>query len=247
MNILYFDEIDSTNNRAKQLGEEGADEGTVVIADHQTGGRGRVGRSFDSPKGEGLYLSILLRPEIRPDRAPQLTPLAALAVRKALYETAGLETKIKWPNDIVRNGKKLCGILTEMSMTGNAVSHVVVGIGINVHQKAFPTEISEVATSVFLESGIETSRKELANCLLTAFFSYYEEFLKTTDLANFLEEYDSALINRGEKVSVLDPKDPYTGIAEGIDESGALLVRTGEEIRKVSSGEVSVRGVYGYV
>ncbi len=247
MNILYFDEIDSTNNRAKQLGEEGADEGTVVIADHQTGGRGRIGRSFDSPKGQGLYLSILLRPEIPSDRAPQLTPLAALAVRKALYLTAGLETKIKWPNDIVRNGKKLCGILTEMSMTGSAVSHVVVGIGVNVHQKDFPGELSEVATSVYLESGKEISRKELADCLLTAFFSYYEDFLETTDLTDFLEEYDSVLINRGETVKVLDPKEPYTGIAEGIDASGALLVRTGEGIRMVSSGEVSVRGVYGYV
>ena len=247
MNILYFDEIDSTNNRAKQLGEEGAEEGTVVIADLQTDGRGRVGRSFDSPKGEGLYLSVLLRPAVRPDAASQLTLLAALAVRKALLETAGLETMIKWPNDIVRHGKKLCGILTEMSLIGGSVSYVVVGIGVNVHQKTFPEELSAVATSVFLENGKDLSRKALSDRLLTAFFSYYEEFLKTRDLSFVREEYDSFLVNRGEPVHVLDPKEPYSGIAEGIDENGGLLVKTGEKIRVVKSGEVSVRGVYGYV
>ena len=247
MEILYFDETDSTNNRAKQLGEEGGRDRTILIADRQTGGRGRVGRSFDSPRGEGIYCSILLRPELRPHEAPRLTLLAALAVRKAHLSAAGLETGIKWPNDLVRGGKKLCGILTEMSLTGNAVAYVVVGIGINVHQKGFSEELSPVATSVFLETGKEVSRQEIRDALFPAFFSYYDRFLEIRDLSFVLDEYNSLLVNRGEKVEILDPREPYIGTAMGIDENGGLLVKKDHEIRTVTSGEVSVRGVYGYV
>ncbi|MBR1391559.1 MAG: biotin--[Lachnospiraceae bacterium] len=245
--ICYFDEIDSTNSRASQLAEEGALHGTLVVADHQNSGRGRRGRSWSSPSQTGIFMTLLLRPDIEPANASMLTLLAALAVARGIEKNTGLTVQIKWPNDIVINGKKVCGILTEMNAQMDYVNHIIIGIGINVHNTEFPDEIVQTATSIYLESGRHVQRAELIEAIWEEFEACYEGFLETQDLSSVLKEYDQYLVNRGKRVCVLDPKGTFEGVAEGITERGELLVETAEGQRKVASGEVSVRGVYGYV
>ena len=150
--VLYFPETDSTNTRAKRLGDEGAVHGTLVAADRQTGGKGRRGRRWESPAGSSIYMSILLRPDIPPDQAPMLTLVMAQSTAEAIRIRTGEEALIKWPNDIVINGKKVCGILTEMSTEIQWINHVVIGVGINVNTEYFPEELTETATSIYLES-----------------------------------------------------------------------------------------------
>lgn len=253
--IRYFDELDSTNTEAKRIAEEGRESdwhGAVVVADMQTAGRGRRGRSWASPHGAGLFFTILLKPEIDPANAPMLTLVKAMAVVRGIYQTTGLQPQIKWPNDIVLRGKKIVGILTEMSAQVDYVNHIVVGTGINVHHKEFPEEIAKTATSLDLEmlergQNLEISRAQLLGAVLEQFEIYYETYLKTQDLSALMEEYNDMLVNRNRKVRVLDPLGEYEGLALGIDQQGQLLVNRGGEQIKVSSGEVSVRGIYGYV
>lgn len=253
--VCYFDEIDSTNTQAKRIAEdtEGINgHGIVVVADMQTAGRGRRGRNWTSPYGTGIFFTILLKPQIDPSRAPMLTLVKALAVAQGIREVTGLDARIKWPNDIVVNGKKVVGILTEMSAQVDYINHIVVGTGINVHQMEFPEEIAKTATSLDLElqkegKNIEISRARLLGTVLEKFENYYEVYLQTQDLSSLQEEYNSLLVNCGRKVRVLDPLGEFEGRALGIDEMGELLVEKENNIVKVSSGEVSVRGIYGYV
>lgn len=245
--IYYYDEIDSTNMKASHLAEEGAAHGTLVVADRQTAGKGRRGRSWESPAQTGIFMTMLLKPEIEPNNASMLTLVTALAVTRAVREQTGLEAQIKWPNDIVVNGKKVCGILTEMSAQIDYVNHVVIGIGINVHNQDFPEEIVQTATSLDIESGRKIRRAELIAAVWSAFEDYYDSYIQTQDLSSLVKEYDSNLANRGNKVRVLDPLEPYEGVAQGITNRGELIVDTWESRRLVSSGEVSVRGIYGYV
>ena len=245
--IFYLKEIDSTNNKIKSLADEGAGNGTLVIAEGQTAGRGRRGRSWESPKGSSVYMSLLLRPQIRPDNASMITLISALAVAKAVSKLTKRAAGIKWPNDIVMNGKKICGILTEMSLCLMEIDHIVVGIGINVHTESFPEEISNVATSLFLETGEHYKRTELIAAVWEAFEHYYEIYLQTEDLSRLVEEYNASLANLNQMVRVLDPNEPFEGKAMGITERGELIVDTAEGRKLVSSGEVSVRGIYGYV
>ncbi len=253
--IRYFKELDSTNAEAKRIAEEAdsADwHGTVVVADMQTAGRGRRGRSWSSPPGMGLFFTILLKPEIDPSNAPMLTLVKAMAVVKGIQQAAGLQAQIKWPNDIVLHGKKIVGILTEMSAQIDYVNHIVVGTGINVHHKEFPEEIAKTATSLDLElfskdHMVQISRAQLLGAVLEYFEEYYEKYLKTQDLSVLAKEYNSMLVNKDRMVRVLDPLGEFAGTAVGIDQRGALLVDKEGEVVKVSSGEVSVRGIYGYV
>lgn len=245
--ICYFDVTDSTNTQAKSLGEGDAPNGTLVVAGKQESGRGRRGRSFESPAGTGIFMTLLLRPEIEPQNASMLTLVSALAVAKGIAHMVDLPVQIKWPNDIVINGKKVCGILTEMSAQMDYVNYIVIGIGINVGNEEFPEEIKEVATSIYLESGKHVNRAMLIEKIWEEFEDYYELYEKTQDLSSLVKEYDSYLVNRGQKVRVLDPKEPYEGKAMGITDRGELIVDTWEARRLVSAGEVSVRGVYGYV
>ena len=245
--ILYLDIVDSTNNKVKSLAEEGYPNGTLVVAETQMAGRGRRGRVWESPKGGSIYMSLLLKPEINPNNASMITLVSALAVAKAIAEMTGRQVGIKWPNDIVMNGKKICGILTEMSLQSEGIDHIVVGIGINVHTEAFPEEISHMATSLFLETGEHYKRATLIGAVWEAFEYYYEIYLQTEDLSNLVEEYNAHLANMHQMVKVLDPKEPFEGKAMGITEKGELIVDTLETRRLVSSGEVSVRGIYGYV
>lgn len=245
--IFYFSEIDSTNTRAKQLAEEGHPSGTLVVAEQQIAGRGRRGRSWESPCGSGIFMTLMIKPDINPNNASMLTLVAALAVAAAIRKCTGRPAGIKWPNDIVMNGKKVCGILTEMSAQVDYVNHVVVGIGINVHNESFPEELTHMATSLYLETGERMNRVSLIEEVWEQFERYYDTFMETEDLSGLVKEYEAHLVNMHQIVKVLDPKEPFEGKARGITARGELMVDTWESRRLVSAGEVSVRGVYGYV
>lgn len=204
-NIFYFPETDSTNTQAKRLGDEGAAHGTLAVAEKQTGGKGRRGRRWESPAGSSIYMSILLRPDILPNQAPMLTLVMALSVAKAIQVCVGEEALIKWPNDIVVNGRKVCGILTEMSTEIQWINHVVIGTGINVNTENFPAEIAETATSLYLESGKRQKRSLLTAEILRQFERYYSLFLDAGDLSGIQEEYNRLLVNFGREVRVLEP------------------------------------------
>ena len=254
--VHYYDCIDSTNIRGGEL----AAHGHLVVADTQTAGKGRRGRSWESPAGKNIYFSLVLKPDFAPDKAPMLTLVMAMAVLRALEsaeDRIGISISqkigngclgIKWPNDIVLNGKKVCGILTEMSLQQNRIGHVVIGVGINVNKQDFPEELVDKATSLDAECGQEFSRSVILQEILRIFEEEYEVFLQTEDLSGILERYNDALVNRGREVRVLDPQGEYTGIAEGINRMGELMVALPDgQLSNVYAGEVSVRGIYGYV
>lgn len=246
--VLYFDTIDSTNTKAQELAEKGYPSGTLVVADKQESGKGRRGRSWVSPSGTGIFMTLMIKPDINPNNASMLTLVAALAVAKAITSLTGEEAMIKWPNDIVVNGKKVCGILTEMNAQFDYINHIVVGIGINVHNESFPEEISQMASSLMIEAGGKRfHRAQIIAETMSYFEQYYDTFLKTQDLSALVREYDELLVNRNKSVRVLDPKEPFDGKAMGITPKGELIVDTWESRKLVSSGEVSVRGIYGYV
>ena len=246
--VLYFDTIDSTNTKAQELAEKGYPSGTLVVADKQESGKGRRGRSWVSPSGTGIFMTLMIKPDINPNNASMLTLVAALAVAKAITSVTGEKAMIKWPNDIVVNGKKVCGILTEMNAQFDYINHIVVGIGINVHNESFPEEISQMASSLMIEAGGKMfHRAQIIAETMSYFEQYYDTFLQTQDLSALVREYDELLVNMNKAVRVLDPKEPFDGKAMGITPKGELIVDTWESRKLVSSGEVSVRGIYGYV
>lgn len=246
--IYYYDMTDSTNIRANRLAEEGAPHGTLVVADAQDAGRGRRGRGWDSSSGTSVYMTLLLKPDIEAANASMLTLVAAMAVAEGIRRVGGLDARIKWPNDIVINGKKVCGILTEMSAQMDYVNHIVIGIGINVHNEVFPEEIARTATSMLIESGGKRfHRAQLIMAVWEAFERYYERYMATQDLRDLRADYNDGLVNMGVRVRVLDPRGAYEGVAQGITDRGELIVDTEDSRTLVSSGEVSVRGIYGYI
>ena len=246
--ILYFDSIDSTNTKAQELAEKGYPSGTLVVADKQIAGKGRRGRNWESPSGCGIFMTLMLKPDINPNNASMLTLVSALAVARALADITGKDAKIKWPNDIVIDGRKVCGILTEMSAQFDYINNIVIGIGINVNNSSFPEEISTTASSLRLLSGGKKYRRaEIIEKIMEYFEKYYSIFLETEDLSALVDEYDAMLVNMKKQVKVLDPKEPFEGKAMGITKTGELIVDTWESRKLVSSGEVSVRGIYGYV
>lgn len=253
-NIECFNCLDSTNTRAKQFAEAGEPEGTLIVSEKQTAGRGRRGRSWSSESEEGIYMSFLLRPNIPTQKVSALTLLSALAVVKAIKEICSVEAEIKWPNDVMIAKKKICGILTEMSSEENDIRYVIVGMGINANTTDFPEEIKDTAGSVYLQTGKKVNRCELTAAVIRHFCNSYERFCKEQSLASFVEEYNAVLVNRDKEVriyygmvenSTSDQTD--TGIARGIDSEGALLAEVDGKIQRIISGEVSVRGLYGYV
>ncbi len=247
-NTIYYEPVmGSTNTKAMQLAEEGAPHGTLVVTDSQECGRGRRGRNWETPAGTGIAMTLLLRPEINPDNASMLTLVAAMAVARGIEDESGLRVGIKWPNDIIVNAKKVSGILTEMSAQTDYVNHIVIGIGINVHTEEFSEELKNVATSIYMELGIKINRAALIERICEYFEAYYDVFLRTEDLSEIAKQYDAYMVNRNQPVRVLDPNDAFEGTARGITNRGELLVDTWETRRLVSSGEVSVRGIYGYI
>lgn len=247
-NVKFLEETDSTNNVIRRMAEQGAPEGTLAVAEIQTAGKGRRGRSWSSPKGSGIWHSFLLRPDFAPEHASMLTLLAAMAVQKAVCDVTGLDGLIKWPNDIVVNGKKICGILTEMSTEEDTIRYVVVGIGINANTPDFPEEIRATATSLALELGHPVRRALLINGIMCAFEEYYDIYRQTLDMSRLKEIYNQRLVNVEREVKVLAPRGDYTGVSHGINDEGELIVELADgTIREVNSGEVSVRGIYGYV
>ena len=192
-------------------------------------------------------MSLLLRPDIPPECASMLTLVAAMAVEAGIFLVTGLKGQIKWPNDVILDGKKVCGILTEMSTEMESIHYVIVGIGINVGIREFPEDLQDKATSLILHTDKGVNRAALTAAVAEAWEDYYESFLKTLDLSLLKEEYSKNLVNRDREVKVLTLGNIYTGISRGINERGELLVETADGVRAVMSGEVSVRGIYGYV
>ena len=244
--VHFAREIDSTNLWIKRLAKEGAPEGTLALAEFQSAGRGRLGRSWEVPEGTSVMMSILLRPKFEPQYAPTLTLVMGMAVAKAVKKL-GFDVSIKWPNDVVVSHKKICGILTEMGVRDGKIDYAVIGVGINVNIREFPEEMADKATSLYLESGREFDRSQIPGLVMEAFEEYYEKFAATCDLSGLKEEYEGILANYNQPVRVL-AKEPYEGVARGITDGGELLVeKTDGTIVAVSAGEVSVRGLYSYV
>lgn len=245
--IYYYESLDSTNTKAKELAEQGRPQGTLVVAECQTAGRGRRGRGWESPVRDGIFMTMVLKPDINPNNAPMLTLVAALATARAITRVTGESAQIKWPNDIVMDGKKIVGILTEMSAQFDYINHIVVGVGINVHNESFPEELADTAGSLLLLCGRRFHRASLIEAFLEEFERVYGIYLETEDMTGLQKEYESMLANMGRQVRVLDAKEPFEGKAMGITKKGELIVDTWESRKLVSSGEVSVRGIYGYV
>ena len=244
--VHFAKETDSTNLWIKRLAKEGAPEGTLALAEFQSAGRGRLGRSWEVPEGTSVMMSILLRPKFEPQYAPTLTLVMGMAVAKAVKKL-GFDVSIKWPNDVVVSHKKICGILTEMGVRDGKIDYAVIGVGINVNIREFPEEMADKATSLYLESGRKFDRSQIPGLVMEAFEEYYEKFAATCDLSGLKEKYESILANYNQPVRVL-AKEPYEGVARGITDGGELLVeKTDGTIVAVSAGEVSVRGLYSYV
>ncbi len=246
--IVYFESVDSTNVQAKILAEQGGRHGSLVVGNQQLGGKGRRGRVWESPKDVGIFMSILLRPNFEPKVAPMLTLVMAYAIGKVLKEKQGFDVEIKWPNDIIVNKKKVCGILTEMSAEIDFINYVVIGTGINCNNDSFIDEIAKIATSLKIEKGQVTNRASLIAGIIEEFEVQYEEFCKTNSLEHLKNAYNELLVNRGKVVKVMEHNNPYEGEAIGINDEGELLVKVESgEVKNIYAGEVSIRGIYGYV
>lgn len=249
--IDCFDSIDSTNAYLKRIALDGAPDGTVAVAAEQTSGRGRRGRTFQSAAGKGVYLSVLLRPELTPAQLMPLTGLVAVAMSRAVDRVGGTNVQIKWTNDLVLNGRKLCGILTELSVEGEtgALQYVVPGIGINVSQceEDFDGDVAQIATSILRETGRHISRAELAAAMIEELDALYAA-LKSGDTSAYLDEYRRRCVTIGREVQLLwqDTKEKVTAL--DVDEEFGLIVRRENgTVETIRTGEVSVRGLYGYV
>ncbi len=238
--VVYFAETDSTNLRAQALGDDGAAEGTVIIADRQTAGKGRLGRQWFSPPGVNLYASVLLRPPIPPRRAPQLTFVSALAVARAIEETSGLEPTVKWPNDILLDGRKVAGLLNELNAETERVNYVVLGIGVNLNMTAdqFPGDLRYPATSLALQKGEPVSRVTFARALFRHIDQLYELYL-LKGFSPLLHAWESLFELTGQPAEVDYQDRVLRGIVEGLDSDGALLLRLPNgETERVLAGDV---------
>lgn len=247
--LFFFPELDSTNDRLKQLARQGAPHGTVLLADRQTGGHGRMGRSFHSPGGAGIYLSLLLRPECAPRELMHLTCAAAIAMCDAVEASAGFRPGIKWTNDLVFGKRKLGGILTELGLSPQGrVDYAIIGIGVNCCQTAedFPGELRDMAGSLSMASGRPIDRAATAAAMLEALQAMDTELLTGRD--RLLARYREDCVTLGKEISLLRGDSVRHGRALDVDENGALVVAYPDgTLEAVNSGEVSIRGMYGYL
>ncbi len=267
-NIVYKEVTGSTNDDARDLAKNNAPHGSLVVADRQDSGRGSRGRSWETPAGTNIAMSLIVRPTAPPDRISMLTLVMGLSVAEgidlALAETEGStesadgadisneaapRSMIKWPNDVVIDKRKICGILTELHMNpDNTISDVVIGVGINVNMTCFPDEIKEIAGSLLSQTGKRVNRSLVVARVMERFEENYDRFQRGYDLSALKEQYERRLINKGEMVRVLDPREGFEGRALGITDIGELIVEAAPgDIRVIGAGEVSVRGLYNYV
>lgn len=245
--IFIMDETDSTNEELKRKWDR-LPTGALVLAKRQTGGKGRMGRSWESRSETGIWMSFMIKPDIRPCNISSLTLVVAMACQEAIKRVVHIDTHIKWPNDIVVNGKKLVGILTETSFENNKVNYVIIGIGINVSMKKFPAELASRATSFTMEGLENIDRNLLVAEIGSCFEKYYDIYVMNENMSGLKSEYENKLVNIDKEVVVIEADSQFKGIAKGINDSGELMIQVdGDRIVCVRSGEVSVRGVYGYV
>lgn len=245
-NVIYYKEVDSTNTKIKELAKT-AKEGLVVVADRQTAGRGRRGRTWESIEEGNLYMSVLLKPELEVTKAAMLTLVMAYSVANALQRWE-IDVQIKWPNDLIMDKKKICGILTEMEVIDGQIDFIIVGVGLNLGQQVFSEDLKEKATSIFAETGNQLDRENVLSAIMDVFEENYACFLENKSLEFLMQDYNDLLVNRNRQVVVLDPTGEYEGYAQGINADGELQVlRADGTITSVFAGEVSVRGIYGYV
>lgn len=237
--VIVLSETDSTNNDAKRLASGGAAHGTVVIADTQTAGKGRLGRSFISPPGTGIYMSVIVRPELDISLAPMLTSAAACAVAEAVEELCGSEVRVKWVNDLYMNGRKICGILTEASMglEMKSLEYAVIGIGINVRSVVFDEELSRRATSIEAETGKKISRIQLCAEIINKLSEYLQKIADRS----FLAEYRRRELLTGNEITAAAGSETITGKAVGIDDNANLIVELESgEVRHLGTGEANL-------
>ena len=237
--------LSSTNTVLKELARKGTPHGAVCLCECQTGGRGRLGRVWSSPAGQGVWMSVLLRPGLSPESAPLITFCAALAMTQAVQEVTGQQAAIKWPNDVVLGGRKLCGVLLEMGFDAQGGMFVIVGTGLNVRRGAYPPELADRA--IALEEVCPVPER---SALIAAYLNALEAALDAVEaqgLDGITKPYQDLSCTLGSEVQVIGTEETFTGTAEDIDGTGALLVRTDEGLRRVLAGDVSVRGMMGYV
>lgn len=245
--LQVFDKVDSTNTLARALAAEGIPSGTVIVADEQTGGRGRMGRTFDSQRGKGLYFSLVLRPELPPEQLLHVTPMVAVAACDAVEKVSGIRPQVKWINDLILRERKLAGILTEssVSLKTGVVDYLVIGIGINCGHEAedFPTKLNAISLKM---AGVEVSREQLAAELICSLSKMAEELISGKEA--WLTRYAEDCLTVGRKVKVIINGNETPAFAHGIGPDGGLLVRYEDGTEAVISyGEVSVRGMDGYI
>jgi len=248
--IKWFSTLDSTNIYAKKLAIEGCNEGTVIIAETQTAGRGRLGREWSSADGLGIWMSIILKPSILPEFVQLITLAASVAIVKAIYSTTGIQTGIKWPNDIILKDRKLCGILTEMSCEADHINYVIIGVGINVNQdtKDFCGQLSDKAISLklFSEDKINYKREDLVKNILREIEKAYLQ-INNMLTGSIIDDWRRFSVTLGKEVTVVSKENKFTAIAEDITDEGKLIVRCADgKIMEILSGEVSVIGIMGY-
>jgi BirA family biotin operon repressor/biotin-[acetyl-CoA-carboxylase] ligase len=237
--IYHFETLASTNDLAKELGAKGAPQGTLVVAEAQTQGRGRLGRRWDSPQAAGLYVSLLLRPPLPPTELPQITLTTAVAVVRAVRRATGLTLRIKWPNDLLLGDRKVGGILTEMETETDRIRHLVVGLGLNVNKARFPAELKITATSLALAAGGPLSRLQILQAWLEEFEDLYERFL-ARQFPHILAEWKNYTVTLGKAVTVRQGTVAISGEALEVAPDGALLVQTlAGDIIRVTSGEIA--------
>lgn len=260
VNIPYFFEkkVDSTNQWAKELAlkvknekennKEYIYQNALCVTDEQTNGRGRKNRIWISPTGTGVWMSLMLRPNVPPRNAHMLIPMLAMATSKAIQEITEVKTGIKWPNDLVYQGKKVCGILTTSSVDMDYIHHVVCGIGINVNMTTFPTELEDIAISLRMITGKTYIRAKLIARIVKNIYEYLKKLENTGSLVFIKEEYEERLVSKEKDVYIMESGTSYRAYCKGITDRGGLLVLQGDkEVEVVMESEVSVRGVYGYV
>jgi BirA family biotin operon repressor/biotin-[acetyl-CoA-carboxylase] ligase len=237
--IVHYFRVDSTNTTALALAASGAAHGTVVLAEEQTAGRGRLGRNWYSEKSSGIYVSVILRPELSPAAAPALTLMAGVAAHRAISSATGLAVDIRWPNDLLVNGRKVCGILTEMSAELGRLHYVVLGIGINVNHRAMPDELKSIATSLRIEGGRNYSRAQILVTLLKEVEKHYRILLDDGNAAISRAWADASTYAQGKNIRVRSNGGEFQAVTAGLDPSGALRIRREDGCEEsLVSGEV---------